>query len=143
RSNRWDYPYFNKPGYGDEQQRKFTVWFEGDSLVRWEGDDQPDRQPFQKADTGMTDEDGNNAADVDAGDGVPADTADADAAQPSPVQGTTSAQPASEEAAPDQQSEADAQAETEERRAILNAPEPSRTPSGAPSAGRNTAEPLR
>ena len=53
RTNRWDYPYFNKPGYGEEQERKFTVWFEGDSLVRWEGDPQPDRQPFQKADTGM------------------------------------------------------------------------------------------
>lgn len=55
RTNRWDYPYFNKPGYGEEQERKFTVWFEGDTLVRWEGDEQPNRQPFQKADTGMTD----------------------------------------------------------------------------------------
>ncbi len=55
RTNRWDYPYFNKPGYGEEQDRKFTVWFEGDTLVRWEGDEQPNRQPFQKADTGMTD----------------------------------------------------------------------------------------
>ena len=53
RSDRWDYPYYNKPGYGREQERKFTVWFEGDSLVRWDGDQQPDRQPFQKADTGM------------------------------------------------------------------------------------------
>ncbi|HEY9279888.1 MAG TPA: outer membrane protein assembly factor BamE [Eoetvoesiella sp.] len=52
-TDRWDYTYFNKPGYGAEQQRKFTVWFEGDSLTRWEGDEQPDRQPFQKADTGM------------------------------------------------------------------------------------------
>src|SRR3546814_5062970 len=26
RTNRWDYPYYNKPGYGDEQERKFTVW---------------------------------------------------------------------------------------------------------------------
>jgi outer membrane protein assembly factor BamE len=52
-TDRWDYPYFNKPGYGDKQQRRFTVWFEGDSLTRWEGDEQPDRQPFQKADTGM------------------------------------------------------------------------------------------
>lgn len=53
RTDRWDYPYYNKPGYGKELERKFTVWFEGDSLVRWDGDDQPDRQPFQKADTGM------------------------------------------------------------------------------------------
>ena len=52
RSDRWDYPYYNKPGYGDVEQRRFSVWFEGDSLVRWEGDSQPDRQPFQSHDTG-------------------------------------------------------------------------------------------
>jgi outer membrane protein assembly factor BamE len=52
RSNRWDYPYFNKPGYGKVEERKFTVWFEGDALDHWEGDTQPDRQPFQKSDTG-------------------------------------------------------------------------------------------
>jgi outer membrane protein assembly factor BamE len=52
RSDRWDYPYYNKPGYGEEQHRKFTVWFEGDSLVRWDGDQQPDRQPYEKIDTG-------------------------------------------------------------------------------------------
>nr|WP_255675933.1 outer membrane protein assembly factor BamE [Pusillimonas sp. MFBS29] len=52
RTNRWDYPYYNKPGYGDEEERKFTVWFEGDSLVRWEGDDQPNRQPYEKTDSG-------------------------------------------------------------------------------------------
>lgn len=52
RSDRWDYPYYHKPGYGDVEQRRFSVWFEGDSLVRWEGDPQPDRQPFQRTDTG-------------------------------------------------------------------------------------------
>lgn len=52
RSDRWDYPYYSKPGYGEAEQRRFSVWFEGDSLVRWEGDTQPDRQPFQKTDTG-------------------------------------------------------------------------------------------
>lgn len=52
RSDRWDYPYYSKPGYGDAEQRRFSVWFEGDTLVRWEGDTQPDRQPFQKTDTG-------------------------------------------------------------------------------------------
>src|SRR5690606_39190337 len=52
RSNRWDYPYYNKPGYGDEEERKFTVWFEGDTLVRWAGDDQPNRQPYEKTDSG-------------------------------------------------------------------------------------------
>lgn len=54
RSDRWDYPYYSKPGYGEAKQRRFSVWFEGDSLVRWEGDAQPDRQPFQKADTGAS-----------------------------------------------------------------------------------------
>lgn len=52
-SNRWDYPYYNNPGYGDPQERKFTVWFKGDVLDHWAGDPQPDRQPFQKSDTGM------------------------------------------------------------------------------------------
>lgn len=53
RTDRWDYPYYNKPGYGSAQQREFTVWFDDDTLTRWSGDDQPDRQPFEKADTGM------------------------------------------------------------------------------------------
>ena len=52
RTNRWDYTYYNKPGYGKEEERQFTVWFEGDALSRWEGDKQPDRQPFQKIDNG-------------------------------------------------------------------------------------------
>jgi len=46
-ANRWDYPYYNKPGYGNAEERRFTVWFENDQLVRWEGDEQPDYQPFQ------------------------------------------------------------------------------------------------
>ncbi len=46
-ADRWDYPYYFKPGYGDAQERKFTVWFENDRLVRWEGDQQPALQPFQ------------------------------------------------------------------------------------------------
>src|SRR5690606_20265495 len=45
-------PYYNKPGYGKEEARQFTVWFEGDTLVRWEGDDQPNRQPYEKTDSG-------------------------------------------------------------------------------------------
>lgn len=53
-ADRWDYPYFHKPGYGDEQARRFTVWFENNTLARWAGDDQPDRQPFQRTDTGIT-----------------------------------------------------------------------------------------
>lgn len=51
-SDRWEYPYYLKPGYGDEELRTFTVWFDGDHLTRWEGSKQPDRQPFERADTG-------------------------------------------------------------------------------------------
>lgn len=47
RANRWDYPYYNKPGYGKADLRRFTVWFENDLLSRWEGDHQPSHQPFQ------------------------------------------------------------------------------------------------
>jgi outer membrane protein assembly factor BamE len=49
-ANRWDYPYYFKPGYGDPKERKFTVFFDNDRLVRWEGDQQPDLQPYQSAD---------------------------------------------------------------------------------------------
>lgn len=52
RTNRWDYVFYNQPGYGEPEERQFTVWFEGDVLVRWEGDQQPTRQPFQSNDTG-------------------------------------------------------------------------------------------
>ncbi len=51
-AERWDYPFYNQPGYGTDELRKFTVWFEHDQLVRWEGSQQPDRQPFEKADSG-------------------------------------------------------------------------------------------
>ncbi|HEY0295262.1 MAG TPA: outer membrane protein assembly factor BamE [Bordetella sp.] len=46
-ADRWDYPYFFKPGHGDSQERKFTVWFTSDALARWSGDEQPEKQPFQ------------------------------------------------------------------------------------------------
>ncbi len=46
-ADRWDYPYFFKPGYGQPSERKFTVFFQNDLLARWEGDAQPDLQPFQ------------------------------------------------------------------------------------------------
>lgn len=51
-SDRWDYPYFHKPGYGKEELRLFTVWFENDILVRWDGDSQPNRQPYEQSDSG-------------------------------------------------------------------------------------------
>ncbi len=43
--DRWDYPYYFKPGYGDPVQRNFSVWFVNGQLDRWGGDDQPDFQP--------------------------------------------------------------------------------------------------
>jgi len=48
-AERWDYPYRFKPGYGEVEQRRFTVYFENDRLVRWDGDPQPTLQPFQQA----------------------------------------------------------------------------------------------
>jgi outer membrane protein assembly factor BamE len=48
-ADRWDFPYYYKPGYGAAQERKFTVYFENDKLTRWDGDKQPDVQPFQLA----------------------------------------------------------------------------------------------
>lgn len=45
--NRWEYPYYMKPGYGQLEERKFTVFFENDRVTHWEGDPQPRVQPFQ------------------------------------------------------------------------------------------------
>lgn len=55
-SDRWEYPYYFKPGYGQDELRTFTVWFDGDQLTRWEGSKQPDRQPFERADSGAADD---------------------------------------------------------------------------------------
>ena len=51
-SDRWDYPYYYKPGTGKPEKRLFTVWFDGDYLERWEGDAQPNRQPHEQFDSG-------------------------------------------------------------------------------------------
>lgn len=48
-ADRWEYPYYYQPGYGEAQHRIFTVWFENDVLVRWAGDPQPELEPFQQA----------------------------------------------------------------------------------------------
>lgn len=139
RTSRWDYPYYNKPGYGKEQERKFTVWFEGDSLVRWEGDEQPNRQPFQKSDTGVS----TQAADKDASDKEAAqpDTGTASDTQAAPVDTvapTSDAQPSNstQESSPEN-------AAPQHRRPILNAQEPRPTQPGVPMPGRSSAEPLR
>jgi len=47
-ADRWDYPYYYQPGTGTPQERRFTVWFEQDRLTRWDGDEQPEVQPFQQ-----------------------------------------------------------------------------------------------
>lgn len=52
-SDRWEYPYYSKTSYKAEELRLFTVWFDGDVLVRWQGDAQPSRQPFEASDTGL------------------------------------------------------------------------------------------
>jgi len=46
-ADRWDYPYLFKPGHGDPQTRRFTVWFQNDAAVKWSGDEQPEEHPFQ------------------------------------------------------------------------------------------------
>ena len=48
RADRWDYPFLFIPGNGKPEERLFTVYFVNDRLERWVGDEQPDRQPFQK-----------------------------------------------------------------------------------------------
>jgi outer membrane protein assembly factor BamE len=159
RTNRWDYPYYNKPGYGEEQERKFTVWFEGDSLVRWEGDQQPDRQPFQKADTGMTP----GAAEAASGDegASSAESATEDTAgeaQASPVAPASQAAPSSTATGANQDAatqdatqgqdgataapQAEA-ASTQRGRPLLNTSGTRSSNPGVPTPGRSSAEPLR
>lgn len=49
-SDRWDYPYYYRTGNGDVELRTLTVYFDKDrKLVRWQGDEQPELQPFQIA----------------------------------------------------------------------------------------------
>lgn len=48
-ADRWDYPYFYKAPNGQVEERNFAVFFRNGLLVRWEGDEQPNVQPFQIA----------------------------------------------------------------------------------------------
>lgn len=48
-ADRWDYPYFYKAPNGLIEERNFTVFFQNGLLVKWEGDEQPNVQPFQIA----------------------------------------------------------------------------------------------
>ncbi|KAA2286056.1 outer membrane protein assembly factor BamE [Arenimonas fontis] len=36
--SRWDYIATARRGHGDTEIKNLTLWFEGDSLVRWEGE---------------------------------------------------------------------------------------------------------
>jgi outer membrane protein assembly factor BamE len=69
-ADRWDYPYYFKPGHGDAQERKFSVWFENDKLTRWEGDAQPELQPFQ-LDKAKSDDAAKRALDSEDGSNTP------------------------------------------------------------------------
>lgn len=78
-ADRWDYPFYNQPGYGKDELRKFTVWFDQDQLTRWSGDEQPDRQPFQKSDSGKEAIPAEPEPKAEATDAAPAPAADQDA----------------------------------------------------------------
>jgi len=49
-ADRWEYPYFYRSPSGEIDDRSFTVFFRNGLLVSWEGDEQPEVQPFQIAD---------------------------------------------------------------------------------------------
>jgi outer membrane protein assembly factor BamE len=125
-ANRWDYPYYQKPGYGAPQERKFTVWFENDQLARWSGDEQPDRQPYERTDTGMTP-------------GAGTDTA------PSTTTGEPDQNPASGndgKAAIGTGTTSTPSSSTQKRRPLLNSAPPEPSVPGAPSPSRGTGQPL-
>ena len=45
-ADRWDYPFRFQPGRGRIEERRFTVWFENDRLVRYNGDALPTEEEF-------------------------------------------------------------------------------------------------
>lgn len=44
--DRWDYPFRFQPGRGKIEERRFTVYFADDKLVRYNGDSLPTEQEF-------------------------------------------------------------------------------------------------
>lgn len=48
-ADRWDYPYFYKSPSGKTEERSLAVFFKDGLLVKWQGDEQPQLQPFQIA----------------------------------------------------------------------------------------------
>ena len=127
-SDRWDYPYYHKPGYGEAQERKFTVWFQNDQLVRWSGDAQPDRQPYEPADTGMTELDPKAAPAPKDPDNVGRDE----------IQNSTGAGQTAIDSGSTETSSQPAQGP----RAIINANPPQPSAPGVPSPSRSTGQPL-
>lgn len=52
-ADRWDYVYYFKPGRGDSQERKFSVFFEDGKLTHVAGDVVP-AEPSQPGDAAMS-----------------------------------------------------------------------------------------
>lgn len=48
-AERWDYPYFYKAPNGQVEERNLAVFFQDGALAKWQGDEQPEQQPFQIA----------------------------------------------------------------------------------------------
>lgn len=45
-ADRWDYPFRFQPGRGRIEERRFTVYFDGDRLARYNGDALPTEEEF-------------------------------------------------------------------------------------------------
>lgn len=45
-ADRWDYPFRFQPGRGKIEERRFTVFFDGDKLARYNGDSLPTEEEF-------------------------------------------------------------------------------------------------
>ena len=45
-ADRWDYPFRFQPGRGKIEERRFTVFFDGDRLARYNGDSLPTEEEF-------------------------------------------------------------------------------------------------
>ncbi len=45
-ADRWDYPFRFQPGRGRIEERRFTVYFDGDKMARYNGDSLPTEEEF-------------------------------------------------------------------------------------------------
>lgn len=48
-ANRWDYPFRFQPGRGPVEERRFTVYFDGDKMTGYNGDSLPTEEEFAKS----------------------------------------------------------------------------------------------